>query len=105
MNGLTGDFFDVVNRFTNSWRTGALYITPRVNAARKGHPMGQLESARGASRAGPQDLDALWIAFPREAGQRWKIIAGAFILFAILIALIALSLNAPDFGENVVLLG
>lgn len=67
--------------------------------------MGQVESARGASRAEPRDLDALRIWFPKEAGQRWKFIAGAFILFAILIAVIALSLNAPDFAENVVLFG
>jgi len=63
------------------------------------------KSTVGANRARPRDLGALGVGFRREAWQRWKIIAGALILFAILIVLIALSLSTTDFGENVVLMG
>jgi hypothetical protein len=67
--------------------------------------MAQFESTVGASRAGSRDSAAIRVRFRKEAWQRWKFMAGALILLAILIVLIALSLSTTDLAESVVPMG
>ena len=67
--------------------------------------MAQFESLRGFSRAEPQDAGDLPVKLRKEARRGWKTTAGALILLAILVALIALSLSGPDVVENVVPMG
>lgn len=64
--------------------------------------MAQVEGVHGMSHPQPRDVGALGAEFREDEWRRWKITAGALILFATVAVLIALALGAADFAENVV---
>ena len=77
-------------------------MSVRVTLQRRRHQLTQFEHVHGSSRAEPRDVGALGAESREDKWRRWKIMAGALILLATVVVLIALSLSAPYFAENVV---